>query len=154
MIEPAQNRAMSEGQTPSLPSPQQQIELTCPVCGRTGIKSYRQRPPRFCSRRCRRRAARAREQVRKIRAFPLDEVPPGGCEGIRRGAASGPAAPLAAQDGTIWCYLCGRPLRPGEDFGQWRLRAVLPSPRYYYEIRAICPVHYPPAQARRHPSSG
>lgn len=134
----------------SAPASVKWVEITCPVCGWVGLKAYRGRPPRFCSRRCRRRYAKIRK--RRLRA-ELPKVPagapPGTLEGFGRGAVTGLAATLAAADGTIWCALCGRPLRPGEDFGPWRLRAVLPSPAYCYEIRAICPEHYEPVEIHR-----
>jgi hypothetical protein len=50
--------------------------------------------------------------------------------------------PLAEEAGEISCWICGRPLQPDEDFGQWRLRVVRPSPRYRFAFQAICPSHY------------
>lgn len=37
---------------------------------------------------------------------------------------SGRAAILAHQEPTIWCWIRGGPLRRGEDFAHWRIRAV------------------------------
>jgi hypothetical protein len=73
-----------------------------------------------------------------------------------RGGLGGPAAPFADEMDEIWCWICGRPLRAGEEFGRWRLQAVRPSPRYGYELRAICPSHYgdgcgPPVPAEDKP---
>ena len=69
---------------------------------------------------------------------------------LRTGRCTGPAARLAHGGAAIWCSICGRPLRQGEDFGQWRLRVVRPSPRYGFEFRPICPAHYHPDGSSRH----
>ena len=45
-------------------------------------------------------------------------------------------------EGTIWCMICGRPLRPGEDFARWRIRVLQRSSLYLFDLRAICPSHY------------
>ena len=40
----------------------------------------------------------------------------------------------------------GRPLREGEDFGQWRLQAFQQSGQYVFTIHTICPLHYAPGE--------
>lgn len=60
----------------------------------------------------------------------------------QQGRAVGPLRRLASKEPSIYCWICGRPLRQGEDFGLWRLRAVLISSRYIFEFRCICPAHY------------
>jgi hypothetical protein len=66
---------------------------------------------------------------------------------VKGGRYLGPAGYVAARRITTWCWICGRPVRDGEDFGRWRLRAVRPSPRYGFEVRAICPLHYQAGEA-------
>jgi len=62
-------------------------------------------------------------------------------DSIRRGTYTGPRGRRLAE-GTIWCFVCGRPLGDGEDFGPWRIRAVRTSSLWDAELRCICPAHY------------
>ena len=41
-----------------------------------------------------------------------------------------------------WCWICGRPLGQGEDFGRWRLRTARLSLRYGFVLRPVCPAHH------------
>jgi hypothetical protein len=60
----------------------------------------------------------------------------------QRGRAVGPAQRLAGQEPSIYCFICGRPLRQGEDFGPWRHRAVRTSSLWHFEFRSTCPDHH------------
>jgi len=62
---------------------------------------------------------------------------------IRHGRCAGPLGRRLAEK-LITCWVCGRPLAAGEDFGQWRIRAVRPSALWDAEVRCICPDHYAP----------
>lgn len=61
---------------------------------------------------------------------------------LPHGRCSGPALRLLHEQAEIYCWRCGRPLEPDEDFGQWRLRVVRRGDRTIYEFRTICPLHY------------
>ena len=62
---------------------------------------------------------------------------------MKRASIPGPMGRLGQiPEGSIWCMICGRPLRHGEDFGPWRIRVFQRSSRYLFELRAICPAHY------------
>lgn len=115
---------------------QDHVFLVCPVCGWFGTVPRTNKPRIYCSKACRNQASRDRNRAESQKAT---QAPSGSW--LRKGKIAPELANELEADSTIWCYICGRPLRRGEAFGPWRIRAIKFSPRHLFEFRCICPLH-------------
>lgn len=79
---------------------------------------------------------------RRVAGSPARESWPRAIFVWQQARAVGPVRRLAHKEPYIYCWVCGRPLGQGEDFGPWRVRAVRPSSLWHFEIRPVCPDHY------------
>ena len=116
-------------------------------CRQCGAVFRSKRKYRFCSKRCRVAFTNARKAAeRRAEREALEALGPPGRSSFPRGSAWGRATRVTRTEGFLHCHICGRPLRAGEDFGQWRLQAFRESQSYLHTIHTICPLHYRPGE--------